>query len=206
MLASMLQQRRAMRFHRILLGAAATLAAMSSAGYAQTATRTLNTTVTVDVALVGSAVRDLDFTRVAPGIPKSVTAQDAQGCADACTSGKWRFQNISSKGSDRNANMQFTGLPDSLTGPGGAKLGVSYNAKACVYARATNTSIGCISQPALTQGGSVVVPINKAGGIGYTTPATPRDIYLWLGGTASPQAGQRAGTYTGVVTVFYFYN
>jgi hypothetical protein len=195
-----------MRFKRILLAAASALFAMTTTASAQTATRTLNTTVTVDVALIGAAVRDLDFTRMAPGIPKSVTAQDAQSCADACTSGKWWFQNISNKGGDRNANLLFTALPDSLTGPGGAKLGVSYNATACVYARATNTSIGCVSQPTLTQGGSVVVPINKAGGIGYTTPATPRDIYLWLGGTASPRAGQRAGTYVGVVTVIYFYN
>jgi hypothetical protein len=130
-----------------------------------------------------------------------------QTCTDACTSGRWRFQNISRKGADRNANLQFATLPDSLVGPGGAKLGVSYTARACVYDRATNLSLGCVTQATSIQGSTIVVPINKvAGAIGDQSPALARDIYLWLGGTASPRAGQRAGDYSGVVTVFFFYN
>jgi hypothetical protein len=103
--------------------------------------------------------------------------------------------------------MQFAALPDSLVGPGGARLGIAYNARACVYDRATNLSLGCVTQASSIQGSTVVVPINKvAGAIGDLTPAISRDIYLWLGGTASPRPGQRAGDYTGTVTVFFFYN
>ena len=174
---------------------------------AQTVTATVATGLVVDVALTGAAEQNLDFTRMQPGSTKTVSAQTAQGCADGCAAGRWRFQNISRKNGDRTANMQFSVLPDSLTGPGGAKLGVAYNARACVYDRATNTSLGCVTQASSIQGSTVVVPINKiAGAIGDFNPAIARDIYLWLGGVASPQSGQRAGDYTGVVTVFFFYN
>ena len=174
---------------------------------AQTVNATLSTGLVIDVALSGAAEQNLDFTRIQPGTPKSVVAQDAQACTDACTSGRWRFQNISKKRADRRANLQFAALPDSLVGPGGAKLGVAYNARACVFNRATNLSLGCVTQASSIQGSTVVVPINNvAGAIGDQSPALARDIYLWLGGTATPRAGQRAGDYTGVVTVFFFYN
>jgi hypothetical protein len=174
---------------------------------AQTLTATVTTALVVDVALSGAAEQNLDFTRMQPGAAKSVAAQDAQSCTDACTAGRWRFQNISRRNTDQRANMQFAVLPDSLVGPGGTKLGVAYTARACVYDRATNASLGCVAQAATVQGSTVVVPINKtAGAIGDLNPAIARDIYLWLGGIASPQSGQRAGAYTGVVTVFFFYN
>ena len=174
---------------------------------AQTLTATLTTGLIVDVPLSGSAEQNLDFTRMQPGTPKTVAPQTAQSCVDACAAGRWRFQNISRKGADRRANLQFAVLPDSLVGPGGAKLGVAYSAQACVFDRATNTSVGCVTQASSIQGSTIVVPINKvAGAIGETTPQIARDIYLWLGGTASPVAGQRAGDYSGVVTVFFFYN
>ena len=174
---------------------------------AQTITASVTTAVSVDLALTGAAEQNLDFTRIQPGTPKAVIAQATQSCTDGCTAGRWRFQNISKKGSDRRANLQFAALPDSLTGPGGAKLGIAYNARACVYDRATNLSLGCVTQASSIQGSTVVVPINGvAGAIGDVKPALARDIYLWLGGTASPRAGQRAGDYTGVVTVFFFYN
>jgi hypothetical protein len=184
------------------------MALMASAPVrAQTVTATLTTSLIVDVPLSGSAEQNLDFTRMQPGTPKSVAPQAAQTCVDACAAGRWRFQNISRKNTDKNANMQFSVLPDSLVGPGGAKLGVTYTARACVFDRATNLSVGCVSQATSIQGSTVVVPINKTpGAIGETSPQIARDIYLWLGGTASPVAGQRAGDYSGVVTVFFFYN
>jgi hypothetical protein len=175
--------------------------------HAQTVTLTLATGLVVDVPLSGAAEQNLEFMGIQPGTAKSVVAQNAQTCVDGCTAGRWRFQNISRKGSDRQANLQFVTLPDSLVGPGGAKLGVTYNARACVFDRATSTSLGCIAQSPSIQGSTVVVPINKvAGAIGDLSPAITRDLYLWLGGTASPRAGQRAGDYSGVVTVFFFYN
>jgi hypothetical protein len=174
---------------------------------AQTLTATVTTGLVVDLALSGAAEQNLDFTRMQPGTAKTVAAQDVQSCTDGCTAGRWRFQNISRKGTDRRANMQFAALPDSLVGPGGARLGIAYNARACVYDRATNLSLGCVAQASSIQGSTVVVPINKvAGAIGDLTPSISRDIYLWLGGAASPRPGQRAGDYTGTVTVFFFYN
>jgi hypothetical protein len=181
--------------------------AVSAPATGQTVTATLATGLIVDVALSGAAEQNLEFTRMQPGTPKTVAAQTAQSCVDGCAAGRWRFQNISRKGSDRTANMQFVALPDSLVGPGGAKLGVAYNARACVYNSATNLLLGCVTQASSIQGSTVVVPINKvAGAIGDLSPPIVRDIYLWLGGVASPRSGQRAGDYTGVVTVFFFYN
>jgi hypothetical protein len=174
---------------------------------AQTVTATLTTGLIVDVPLSGAAEQNLDFTRMQPGTPKSVAPQNVQACIDACTAGRWRFQNVSRKTGDKRANIQFSALPDSLVGPGGAKLGVAYTARACVFNRATNLSVGCVAQASSIQGSTIVVPINKTpGAIGETNPQIARDIYLWLGGTASPVAGQRAGDYSGVVTVFFFYN
>jgi hypothetical protein len=175
--------------------------------HAQTVTATLATGLVVDVPLSGAAEQNLEFMGIQPGTAKSVAAQNAQTCLDACTAGRWRFQNISRKAADRRANLQFAVLPDSLVGPGGARLGVTYNARACVHDRATTLSLGCVTQATSIQGSTVVVPINKvAGAIGDQSPPLQRDIYLWLGGTASPRAGQRAGDYSGVVTVFFFYN
>ena len=185
----------------------ALLAGAPARASAQTLTATLSTSLVVDVALSGAAEQNLDFRRMQPGAAKSVAAQDVQSCTDACTAGRWRFQNISRRNPDQRANMRFAVLPDSLVGPGGAKLGVAYTARACVHDRATNAPLGCVSQASSIQGSTVVVPINKtAGAIGDFNPSIARDIYLWLGGIASPQAGQRAGAYTGVVTVFFFYN
>ncbi len=190
-----------------LWAAFVSLLALAAPLHAQSVTRALTTSLTVDAPLAGAAEQDLEFSRIQPGTPKSVAAQAAQSCTDGCLAGRWRFQNISSKGADKRANLQWSVLPDSLTGPGGAKLGIAYNARACVYNRATSTSIGCVTQASATQGSTLVVPINKvAGAIGDQKPALARDIYLWLGGTASPRVNQRAGHYSGVVTVFFFYN
>ncbi|NUS46660.1 MAG: hypothetical protein HOQ15_03600 [Gemmatimonadaceae bacterium] len=174
---------------------------------AQTISLTVATGLVVDVPLSGAAEQNFELMGMQPGTAKSVAAQDVQTCTDGCTAGRWRFQNISRKATDHRANLQFVALPDSLVGPGGAKLGVAYTARACVYNRATNLSLGCVTQSPSIQGSTVVVPINKvAGAIGDQSPALARDIYLWLGGTASPRVGQRAGDYSGVVTVFFFYN
>jgi hypothetical protein len=197
-----------MTLRRLLLGTgmAVGLSLPTRSTLAQV-TATLNTGLVVDVALTGAAIQNLEFARMAPGAAKTVATQDAQTCPDACTAGKWRFQNISNANGNRRANLQFTALPDSLVGPGGAKLGVVYTARACVYRRLTNTSMGCVTQAVTTQGSTLVVPINNvAGAIGDTRPRTARDIYLWLGGTGTARPNQRAGNYTGVVTVFFFYN
>lgn len=186
--------------------AIAAVCLLASAAGAQTVTGTVTTGMIVDQALSGGAVQDLEFGRMAPGSPKLVAAQDAQGCTDGCMAGKWIFQNVSKKGNDHYVNLQFSALPDSLVGPGGAKLGVTYTSIACVYKQATNASVGCVNQGATVQGTTIVVPINKvAGAIGFTKPQYARDLYLWVGGTASPAAGQRAGDYTGVITLVFAY-
>jgi hypothetical protein len=200
--------RNATFLRRLLFGTAVGLAlSLPSRSALAQVTATVNTGLVVDVALSGAAIQDLEFTRMAPGAAKSVATQDAQTCTDACTPGKWHFQSISNKPKDTRANLQFTALPDSLVGPGGAKLGVVYSSRACVHRRSDNTSMGCVVQAVTVQGGTLVVPINKvAGAIGDNNPPIARDIYVWLGGTATARPGQRAGNYTGVVTIFFFYN
>jgi hypothetical protein len=176
---------------------------------AQTSTGSLGVVAVIDVALVGAAVRDLAFSYVTPGSSKTVTPSDAAGCV-GCFSGKWAFQNLlaGNQAGRRNASLTFTQLPAALTSTSGATLPLSWTnaAKACLF---KGTEYFCFAAYTPVQGVAHLDQINGAGAPGSASePAGGgrRDLNVYLGGTATPAAGQAAGYYTGTITLQFAYS
>lgn len=176
---------------------------------AQTSTANVPVVAVIDVALVGAAVRDLDFNYVTPGSSKTVTPSDAAGCA-GCFSGKWSFQGLlqGNQAGRRNASLTFTQLPSALTSTSGATLPLTWAnaARACLF---KGTEYFCFAAYTPVQGVAHLDQINGAGAPGAASePAGGgrRDLNVYLGGTATPSAGQRAGYYTGTITLQFAYS
>lgn len=177
---------------------------------AQTSTGNLGVFAVIDVALVGAAVRDLDFSYVTPGANKTVTPSDAAGCV-GCFSGKWSFQNLlqGNQAGRRNASLRFTQLPAALTSTSGATLPLTWTnaAKACLFK--AGLQYFCFAAYTPAQGVAHLDQINGAGAPGSASePAGGgrRDLNVYLGGTAAPAAGQAAGYYTGTITLQFAYS
>lgn len=176
---------------------------------AQTSTANLTAVAIIDVALVGAAVRDLDFSYVTPGSNKTVTPSDVAGCA-GCFSGKWSFQGLlqGNQAGRRNASLTFTQLPTALTSTSGATLPLTWTnaAKACLF---KGTEYFCFPAYTPVQGVAQLEQINGPGAPG-TASEPPgggrRDLNVYLGGTARPAAGQAAGYYFGTITLQFSYS
>jgi hypothetical protein len=190
----------------LLIGALAITPALG----AQTSTGTLTVVAVIDVALVGSAVRDLAFSYVTPGANKTVAAADVSRCV-GCTSGKWTFAGLISgnQAARRNASLTFTQLPTVLTSTSGATLPLVWTnrAKACLF----KNGLEYFCFPAFTpvQGVAHLDQINGAGAPGSAAEPNGggrRDLNVYLGGIAAPTAGQAAGYYTGTITLTFTYS
>lgn len=177
---------------------------------AQTSTGNLGVVAVIDVALVGSAVRDLDFSYVTPGSNKTVTPADAAGCA-GCASGKWTFAGLlqGNQAGRRNASLTFTQLPSALTSSSGATLPLTWtnSARACLF----KSGLEYFCFPAYTpvQGLAHLDQINGAGAPGSAAEPNGggrRDLNVFIGSIAAPTAGQRAGYYTGTITLTFTYS
>lgn len=190
----------------LLLGALAFTPALG----AQTSSANLAVVAVIDVALVGSAVRDLAFSYVTPGVSKTVAAADAPGCV-GCSSGKWTFAGLlqGNQAGRRNASLTFTQLPTSLASTNGATLPLVWTnrAKACLF----KNGLEYFCFPAFTpvQGVAHLDQINGAGAPGSAAEPSGggrRDLNVYLGGIAAPTAGQAAGYYTGTITLQFAYS
>lgn len=178
------------------------------AARAQSANMTV--TAVVDVALTGQAIRDLAFGYVTGGQSTTIATSDVAACA-GCTSGKWSFLNLANgnQASRRNAAMTFTQLPAALVSPTGATLPLTWTngAKACLTKAGVEYYCFPIYTP--TQGTARLHQINGAGAPGTASePAGGgrRNLDMYLGGIATPTAGQRAGYYTGTITLQFAYS
>ena len=186
------------------------LAALMLPSVARSQTANMNVSAIVDVALVGEAIRNLAFGYVTPGGTQTVNPSETPGCA-GCASGKWSIQGLfkGNQPNRRNMAITFTQLPASLTSTSGATLPLAW----------TNSAKGCLTKagveyycfPSYTpvQGTTVLHQINGAGAPG--TPFEPagggtRNFDMYLGGIAQPTAGQRAGYYTGTITLQFAYS
>jgi hypothetical protein len=177
---------------------------------AQTSTGNLGVVAVIDVALVGAAVRDLDFAYVTPGSNQTVAPSDASGCA-GCFSGKWTFAGLltGNNPARRNASLTFTQLPAVLTSASGATLPLSWtnSARSCLF----KSGLEYFCFPAYTpvEGAAHLDQINGAGAPGSASEpggGGRRDLNVYLGGIAAPTAGQRAGYYTGTITLTFTYS
>lgn len=174
---------------------------------AQQKTATVEAIAVMEEALVGTAVRNLVFGTLTPGVAQSVAAQNAQACA-GCVSGLWVFSNLSGSSSPatRYLRITFVSLPDVLTGPGGATLPLAWTNGARGCLSRSGTEFYCVSGTPVN-GGAYSYAINGPQAPVETQPnTTGRDMNLYLGGTANPTAAQRAGNYFGTVTVRFEYS
>ncbi len=183
------------------------LSATSGAAGAQQVQANVQSLAVVETALTGAAVRDLEFGTATPGIPQTVAPQNAQSCA-GCASGLWVFSSLSPANSAnrRYIRVTFVSLPASLAGPGGAALPLNWTnaARGCVVRGATE--LGCATGTPVA-GDAYSYQINGPGADPALQPGTNgRDLYLYLGGTATPTASQRAGIYSGIVTIRFEYS
>lgn len=178
------------------------LAATGGAAGAQQVQANVQGLAIIEEALVGSAVRDLEFGTLVPGAPQTVASADAQSCA-GCASGLWALTGLSqaNNAARRYIRITYVSLPATLAGPGGATLALGWTnaARACVMR--SGAELYCVTQTP-SAGGSFSVPINGPAAPAAAQPGTHgRDMHLYLGGTATPTAGQRAGVYSGTVTI-----
>ena len=133
-------------------------------------------------ALVGipatvTAVADLAFGNVTPGIAKTVAPGDA-------TAGRFTAQFQTGK----HVNITFT-LPAYLTGPASSQLPIG-------------SWTGLWNRQNRTNGATAFTPSASATTIANGPNGTS---YVFIGATVTPSLGQRGGTYTGTVTLTGLY-
>lgn len=120
-----------------------------------------------------NGIRDLDFGTVIQGIPSRVAP------SDPVRSGEFEF--ITAIGN--RIRMQFT-LPTRLSGPGNARMPISFGATDGMATGTAPTSIPVTFDPRVAQTFLIV---------------TSSRILVFIGGTVSPAGNQRTGTYTGTI-------
>lgn len=179
---------------------------VGSVAGAQSATGNVGSTAIVDLALSGTAVRDLDFGQLTPASAQTVSPSDVPGCVP-CASGKWIFSNLIGTGAPatRFAQLTFTVLPSELIGPGGATLPLAWTnaARACLQKGAAEYH--CYADWTPAQGMPQSHPVNGPGAPPTPAGSGSRSMNVYLGGTAQPPASQRAGVYFGTVTLQFAY-
>ena len=176
--------------------AAALLVSSASVLGAQITGSLAATAVVLARPLTGVGVRAVQFGVVVPGTPAVVAPNSAQG-------GEYRISGLKSR---KSVDITFT-LPANLTGPGGATIPLNFNGNTAGLCEVDTTN--------------TCVPASYFAWNPVTTPTfrdTPTryapgrkvyayDLYsVYIGGTASPAAGQKPGTYTGAVGVVLVVN
>ncbi|HEX9165396.1 MAG TPA: DUF4402 domain-containing protein [Gemmatimonadales bacterium] len=155
------------------------LGAVVSSATAQTATGSILAKANVLKALTVSAGGDLDFGLVVAGVNKTITPS-------AGGAGKFTIEGQANQA----INVSFTALPATLTGAGPA-IPISYTG---VWNGTNDAGTGTSFSPSV----GLNVANQALSGAGF--------MYLFLGGTVSPAAGQTPGLYQGTVTIEVAYN
>jgi hypothetical protein len=123
-----------------------------------------------------TGIRPLVFGIVFPGVPRAVPRTDAANSAQF---------DLRGRGGGRQVLLTFT-LPTVMTGPAGATLPLAFGGN--------------------DAGFSVSQSVNNQVAFDPRTPHQPTLSNngrgsVFLGGTANPSVGQRAGNYTGTITL-----
>ena len=126
-----------------------------------------------------SGVRSLVFGVVFPGVPLTVAR------TDAANSGQFDLTG------NKNAQVQLTfTLPTTMTGPAGATMPLTFGGSDAGYS--ASQAVG--SQVASDPRTPFLATLNKNG-----------RGSVFLGGTVTPPTTQRAGSYTGTITLSIVY-
>ena len=146
--------------------------------------------------LTGAGVRALQFGVVVPGTPTIVAPNSAQG-------GEFRLSGLKSR---KSVDITFT-LPAKLAGPSGATIPLNFNGNTAGLCEVdtTNTCVPAsyvawnpVTTPTFRDLPTRYSPGRKT----YTY-----DLYsVYIGGIATPAAGQKPGTYTGAIGVVLVVN
>jgi hypothetical protein len=156
----------------ILLAFAAAFLVLPLALSGQTATITAQATVIPPLSITGA--RPLDFGEVIPGFARSVAV-------DAAASGQWQITGTGIY----EVSMDFT-LPTTLSDPASNTLPISFASGDAGHAP-DNT-------------GTAVTPIDP-NATGLVANLSAGSLWVHIGGTVTPGAGQPAGVYTAPVTL-----
>jgi hypothetical protein len=135
--------------------------------------------LTAQRPLTARGVRSLVFGVVFPGLPKSILRTDGLNSGQIDVSGV-KFSPV---------QLQFA-LPAVMTGPAGATLPLTFSANDGGWS--PSQQIG--NQIGFDPRVAFVATLDQNG-----------RVSVYLGGTANPLSSQRAGTYTGTVTLTVTY-
>ena len=146
--------------------------------------------------LAGTGVRNLQFGIVVPGTPAVVSPNSNEG-------GEYRLSGTKSR---KSIDITFV-LPVTLVGPGGTTIPLDFNANTAALCE-VDTANTCV--PASYYAWN---PVTSP--LYHDTPAryvAGRKVYaydlysVYIGGTATPAATQKPGTYTGAIGVVLVVN
>lgn len=142
---------------------------------------------------------DLDFKNVTPGVAKTIDFTNTVTAGTPTTGEKTGRFDIT-KGANTQITLAFTTLPTDLAGTGDAineELSIEYTAQ---LFKDGEIAPHPIATPA--QGNTVVVQNSSTTAPYYAASSFQLD----LGGTVSPDEAQKAGTYSGTITLTATYN
>lgn len=147
------------------------LLSLSAAG-ASAQSANINVSATVFTALTVTGAQALAFGNVFPGVAKTIAVTDA-------TAGRFDLSGQNSA----NVDLTFT-LPATLaSGPNTMAIG---------------SWTGCTNTSNSTAGCTTFVPSGSATASALSGTGA---LFVWVGGTVSPTAGQASGSYSGTVTL-----
>ena len=130
-------------------------------------------------------IRNLDFGSMVAGVSKHVLYSDG-------TAGEFSIQVPKArKGTFLTlAWLTFFPLPSSLS-DGSNDLPITFGATDAAWSNHSNVA-----------GATLFDPASPLGAYWHWTNS-PKDIYVWIGGTVSPPVGQAAGQYGGTITATF---
>lgn len=122
-----------------------------------------------------AGIQPVAFGMLLPGVPTTIAPTNSASCGEFTLTGN----------KNEMVSVSFS-LPTYMTGPGGARLPLTFGGNSAGYSRSSSPSDETTFDPAQAQ----VVQLAHNG-----TGA------LYLGGTASPGTAQHAGSYLATVTL-----
>jgi hypothetical protein len=134
-------------------------------------------TANVLAQLTVSGDRSLNFGNVIPGFARTVTPDQADA-------GRFILQGAGTL----EVELDFGTLPTDLDGPAGATLPLTFGAGSAGYG---------------ATGGAVDSPFDP--GAATTANLTGGELFVFIGGTVTPDAAQATGSYTGTITLSVSY-
>lgn len=183
----MIAQRRPL----LVILAAVTLMGTAASARAQITGSLASTAIVLARPLTGTGIRPLTFGVVVPGTPVSVAPNAPSG-------GEFRISGVKSR---KSIDITIR-VPTALTGPAGATIPLNFNGNTAALCEIDTTGT-CVSA-SYTTWNPVTAPTFHDTPQRYSPgrKTYTYDLYsVYVGGSATPSATQKPGTYTGTIGV-----